>query len=102
MVSCLFAREVYQPDLLAQCLASLGYSTLAENMNTVSSHIQRLRWKLRLATGFDPATAEIPKRFTEVATWKGPLDPHYLMALTEAYSKRIIELAKLDAHEVKK
>jgi len=98
MVSCLFAREVYKPELLADCLGSLGYKILAENMNAVSSYIQRLRWKIRLATGFDPSAVEIPKRFTEVATWKGPVDPAYLSALKEAYSKRILELAKQDGH----
>jgi aldehyde:ferredoxin oxidoreductase len=102
MVSCLFAREVYKPDLLVECLGSLGYKSLAENMKAVSSFIQKLRWKLRLATGFDPSAVEIPKRFTEVVTWKGPVDRTYLGALKEAYSKRILELAKQDEHEVKK
>jgi aldehyde:ferredoxin oxidoreductase len=102
MVSCLFAREVYKPDLLAECLGSLGYKTLADNMNAVSGYIQKLRWKIRLATGYDPSAVEIPKRFTEVATWKGSVDPHYLNALKEAYSKRILELAKQDEHEVEK
>ena len=100
MVSCLFAREVYKTDLLAECLGSLGYTTLAENMDAVSGYIQKLRWKIRLATGFDPSAVEIPERFTEVATWKGPVDPQYLGALKEAYSKRILELAKQDKHGV--
>jgi aldehyde:ferredoxin oxidoreductase len=100
MVSCLFAREVYKPDLLAECLGSLGYKTLAENMKPVSISIQKLRWKIRLATGFDPMTVEIPRRFTEVSTWKGPVDPYYLSSLKEAYSTRILELGKQDGHEV--
>jgi aldehyde:ferredoxin oxidoreductase len=99
MVACLFAREVYQDELLADCLNSLGYTTLAENMQQVAQHIQRLRWRLRLATGFDPAEVKIPKRFTEVTNWKGPIDPKFLGELKEEYAKRILQLGKEEAKE---
>jgi len=94
MVACLFAREVYNDELLADCLNSLGYTTLADNMEQVAQHIQKLRWRLRLATGFDPATVKIPKRFTEITTWKGPIDLKFLKELKEEYAKRILQLGK--------
>jgi aldehyde:ferredoxin oxidoreductase len=94
MVACLFARAVYKDELLADCLNSLGYTTLADSMDQVAQHIQKLRWRLRLATGFDPAAIKIPKRFTEITTWKGTIDKKYLNNLTKEYAKRIIELGK--------
>ena len=99
MVACLFAREVYKDELLADCLNSLGYTTLAANMEQVAQHIQKLRWRLRLATGFDPAAVKIPKRFTEVINWKGPIDQPFLEALKKEYAKRIIELGKEEPNE---
>jgi aldehyde:ferredoxin oxidoreductase len=96
MVSCLFAREVYKGPVIRDCLAALGYGNLAGDMNTTARRIQRLRWRLRCETGFDPGAVTIPKRFTEVVTWKGPLDQTYLCALKQAYSKRILELAELN------
>jgi aldehyde:ferredoxin oxidoreductase len=93
MVSCLFARSVYSEARLAECLRSVGYNALAGNIPSVSSHIQGLRWKTRLATGFDPKRIEIPKRFMEISTWKGGIDGEYLGALKEAYVQRIMELA---------
>ncbi|MEA3440687.1 MAG: aldehyde ferredoxin oxidoreductase C-terminal domain-containing protein [Chloroflexota bacterium] len=99
MVSCLFAREVYNEELLAECLNSLGYSYLAENMNEVAKHIQKLRWRVRLATGFDPAGVKIPKRFTEVTTWKGPLDMDFLRSLKTKYARRILDLGKEEEKE---
>jgi len=99
MVACLFAREVYKDELLADCLSSLGYTTLADNMEQVAQHIQKLRWRLRLATGFDPAAVKIPKRFTEVTTWKGPIDQTFLQELKKEYTKRIIELGKEEPKE---
>lgn len=94
MVSCLFARGVYTEELVGKCLQSVGYGTLADNMDEVSRHIQKLRWQTRLATGFDPERLNIPKRFTEVTTWKGPIDGGFLASLKSEYAKRIIEIAK--------
>jgi aldehyde:ferredoxin oxidoreductase len=92
MVSCLFARSVYSEAQLAECLRSVGYNALADNIPSVSSHIQGLRWKTRLATGFDPRKIEIRKRFMEISTWKGGIDGDSLSALKEAYAHRILEL----------
>jgi len=101
MVACLFAREVYKDELLAECLNSLGYTTLADNMDLVAQHIQKLRWRLRLATGFDPAAVKIPKRLTEVTTWKGKIDTKFLNNLKKEYAKRIVELGEEEKEDIK-
>jgi len=93
MVSCLFARGVYTEARLAECLKSVGYSRLAEDIPAVSRRIQAERWRLRVATGYDPDRVEIPKRFSEVVTWKGPIDQAYLSALKTEYGRRIRSLA---------
>ena len=93
MVSCLFAREVYKDELLADCLNALGYTTLADTMEQVAQHVQKMRWRLRLSTGFEPLGVKIPKRFTEVTTWKGKVDEKFLNALKKEYAKRIMDLA---------
>lgn len=89
MVCCLFAREVYKPALLSECLESLGYKTLAGSLGETAERVRRMRWKLRMDTGFDPIGVRIPKRFTEIVTWKGPLDAAYLDSLRSAYAARI-------------
>jgi aldehyde:ferredoxin oxidoreductase len=94
MVACLFARGVYTDELLADCLRTVGYHPLADNMEAVSQNIQKLRWKTRFATGFDPQGVKIPKRFTEVTTWKGPIDQVFMETLKGEYGKRLVELAK--------
>jgi aldehyde:ferredoxin oxidoreductase len=93
MVSCLFARGVYTEARLADCLKSVGYAKLAEELPAVSRRIQSERWKLRFETGYDPEQVEIPRRFTEVVTWKGPIDAAYLTALQAEYGRRIRSLA---------
>jgi aldehyde:ferredoxin oxidoreductase len=94
MVACLFARGVYTEALLGECLGSVGYTTLAGNIAAVSNSIQKLRWKTRIATGFDPREVTIPKRFTEITTWKGKVDEDYLAALKDEYARRILDMGK--------
>jgi aldehyde:ferredoxin oxidoreductase len=101
MVSCLFARGVYKPDLLGECLNTLGYATLADNMEASSSQIQKKRWQIRLATGFKPDQVRIPKRFLNVTTWKGETDPQYLDTLMSAYARAIEKLAQSGSDEGK-
>jgi aldehyde:ferredoxin oxidoreductase len=92
MLACLFARGVYNDELLGKCLNSVGYTDLAGSISDVSLHIQKLRWRTRFATGFDPKSVSIPKRFTEIVTWKGAIDVEYLQNLKDEYARRIIGL----------
>ena len=93
MVACLFARSVYTDTRLAECLSAVGYETLAGSIPETAEHIRRLRWRLRLATGFNPAALDIPKRFYQVQTWKGVVNREYLDALKQEYGRRIMQLA---------
>ena len=93
MVACLFARGVYTDEVLGNCLKSVGYGTLADNMDNVANDIQRLRWNIRVRSGYRPENVSVPKRFSEITTWKGPVDRQSLEALKAAYAKRILELA---------
>jgi aldehyde:ferredoxin oxidoreductase len=93
MVSCLFAREVYKKDVLADCLNAVGYRMLAENMDAIGRKVQEMRWQIRMKTGFDPGSVKIPERFKEVVTWKGPVDGNYLDSLQKTYARRIREMA---------
>ena len=97
MVACLFARGVYTDALLADCLTSVGYGTLADSLDAVSRNIQKLRWKTRIDTGYRPEDVTIPKRFLEITTGKGPMDAAYLAALKDQYAKAIRVLAAPEA-----
>jgi aldehyde:ferredoxin oxidoreductase len=97
MVSCLFARGVYTEPRLAECLAAVGYDSLAAAIGPVSRRIQQARWRLRMATGYDPDRIEIPRRYAEVVTWKGPVDWKYFSEVKKQYTGRLRELAAAGA-----
>jgi aldehyde:ferredoxin oxidoreductase len=93
MVSCLFARAVYTESRLAECLKAVGCNALSERIGPVSQRIQQERWRLRVSTGYDPDRVAIPQRYSEVVTWKGPVDRQYLTELKAEYGHRIRKLS---------
>jgi len=93
LVSCLFAREVYKPETIAALLSCLGYGELAAGLDAASENARRARWRLKVATGYDPMATRIPKRFSEVVTWKGPVDADYMEALRQGYATAVLGLA---------
>jgi aldehyde:ferredoxin oxidoreductase len=99
MVSCLFARGVYTDEVLGNCLKSVGYGSLADNMGKVSEDIQQLRWKLRVRSGYRPESVSIPKRFSEITTWKGQVDRQFMEALKAGYAQGILDLAGVTGGE---
>lgn len=92
MVSCLFARGVYSSDRLSAALGAVGLGDAAANLDSLSEDMQRLRWRMKLETGYDPREVKIPKRFTEVSTWKGKIDPKFMENLRQSYAKSILDL----------
>lgn len=93
MVSCLFARSAYTPGMLGKALDVMGYPEMAAALPDAGATVQRLRWKTKFATGFDPDHVTIPKRYREVVTWKGPIDSGYLDSLKDAYAAEIRKMA---------
>jgi len=92
MVSCLFARSVYNNEVLAECLTAAGFASLAGNIDEAAERVRKMRWQMRFATGFDPAEIEIPKRFYAVKTIRGPVDASSLDQLKAEYGRRITQL----------
>ncbi len=64
-------------------------------MDPVATEIQKLRWRLRVGSGFRPENVSIPKRFSEITTWKGAVDGQFMEELKAAYAQSILELAKV-------
>ncbi|MDP2874751.1 MAG: hypothetical protein Q8O00_01120, partial [Holophaga sp.] len=62
--------------------------------DNAGSTIQRLRWRLRMRSGYAPLQSKIPKRYTEVVTWKGPINAEFLETLRHAYATKLMELGQ--------
>jgi len=93
MVACLFSRGIYEEERLSKALEVLGHKGAADNLSALSAQVQKHRWRLKFATGFDPDRITIPKRFLETTNWKGPVDADYLQSVRKAYQKSILDLS---------
>lgn len=96
MMGCLFARGTYGPDKLQEALRAAGFTNIAENLEEAGKYIQKLRWQLKCKTGFNVDAVTIPKRFTEVVTWKGAIDTVYMDEVAKRYAAAIKEMAQCD------
>lgn len=94
MVNCLFARKVYTPDRIRECLNVMGFEEAAENLDELAGEVQKSRWRVKFASGFDPDRIKIPKRYREVVTWRGKIDSKRLDAIRAAYQDAIVRLAR--------
>lgn len=92
MVGCLFSRGVYKDAQLAEALDAVGYGNLNGTLDEMGLRVQKARWRLRLGMGYDPDKVKIPKRYSEITTWKGPLDVEYMEKLRRGFAARIKEL----------
>lgn len=92
-VGCLFGRKAYPLETLAKCLNVLDFNYSLEEFKNIAQKIQSLRWQLKFKTGFDPNKINIPKRYLQVITYKGPIDPNYLKKLKQAYAEKIRAMA---------
>ena len=93
MVSCLFARNVYSEERLQECLASVGLPRLAESLVASAADVQAKRWQLKHRTGYNPKNISIPKRFSEVTTWKGKIDREFMNAVAADYQNAVRKLS---------
>lgn len=97
MVACLFSRKAYSMPRLQEALAAIGCRAEADAMPDALRSVQAARWRLKLQTGYRPEEVTIPKRFTEIVTWKGPIDTAYMEALRLAYVGAIRRMADAPA-----
>ncbi|MBU1002210.1 MAG: aldehyde ferredoxin oxidoreductase [Proteobacteria bacterium] len=89
MVGCLFGRHIYSGEVLARCLDSVGHGLAASRLDALAEDVRRRRWRLKFATGVDPATVSLPKRFSEVVTPGGAVTAQALEALRSQYAEAL-------------
>jgi aldehyde:ferredoxin oxidoreductase len=85
MVSCLFARGVYNQERIEEALTVIGRRDMAEALPQSVTEVQKARWRLKYATGYDPSQIDIPTRLKETVNWKGPLDENFMLELARRY-----------------
>ena len=92
MVSCLFARNLYTPEVLEEAWQAVGLDAQVENLDKKAEEIRRHRWKVKFSTGYRPEDTEIPRRFTQVKTLRGYPSQEFINRLIHLYTRSLNDL----------
>ncbi|MFZ8854543.1 MAG: aldehyde ferredoxin oxidoreductase C-terminal domain-containing protein, partial [Thermofilaceae archaeon] len=93
LVICLFAREVYKPDIVSSALKAVGFELSPEDLVELGRRILAEKYRLKLELGFEPEEVSFPKRIFETPTPHGKLDPEYMERARKAYAELVRKLA---------
>lgn len=92
LVVCLFAREVYKPELVSEALRVAGFNFSAEELLELGRRIFRAKHRLKVELGFRLEDIEFPKRIFETPSPHGYLSPELLEAAKRAYVEHLKSL----------
>ena len=78
LVVCLFARGIYEKDVVSNTLEINGIRLNSEELEKLGSEILAMKHEFKLREGFNPKKLRIPSRILETETPHGKIDETYL------------------------
>ncbi len=93
LIICLFARNLYTPQLVVECFQSLGIIKTEKELQNLGLRIQKLRLATKLRFGYNFLDTElaIPSRLYEMETGHGKLSKSLIKEHLEIYNSILIE-----------
>ena len=88
LVTCLFARAIYDEKIVLEGLGALGLAWDAEKLGRLGEEALGRKYAYKIACGADPRRGAIPEKLFTVATATGPVD-------RERMAKRMVLYAQL-------
>lgn len=87
LVVCLFARQIYTPGLVSECLGNLGIQKTNTELLDLGLNIQKLRLETKFRFGFRYSTLleKIPKRVYEMPTAHGKISKDHMQNLIDSF-----------------
>jgi aldehyde:ferredoxin oxidoreductase len=95
LVICLFARNLYTPDLVQRTLQVAGMDSSAEGLAKLGAETLTLKHEFKRRCGFDLEGVRIPRRILETATPVGVLDEGFLRRALQVYRQEVLPEAML-------
>jgi aldehyde:ferredoxin oxidoreductase len=89
LVVCLFARKLYDMDLVVRALAALGMPRTAEELTAIGANIYKKKMELKRAFGYDFKNLAIPERFFQTESYRGMLTHEAMEELNRLYLEKI-------------
>ncbi len=90
LVICLFARNMYTPEMVLKTLATAGYEWTTDDLTRFGADVLQRKAAFKRREGFDPAALRIPGRILETPTPLGNIDEGFMRQTIEAYSQKVV------------
>ncbi len=87
LVICLFARGIYDAEMISEALEPLGIPVPPEELYRFGEDVYKERYSLKIQMGFNPLDLAPPKRILEVPTPWGNLDEEYFKRGIEHFNR---------------
>ena len=85
LVVCLFAREIFDREVVINTLGVSGIKVSGEDLYKIGMEILRNKFRFKLREGFEPKNLRIPHRILETETPLGKIDEGYLKKAVEQF-----------------
>ena len=85
LVVCLFARGIYEKDVVSNALEINGTRLTPGELESLGSEILTMKHQFKLREGFDPGKLRIPGRLFETETPHGKIDEGYLKETVDSF-----------------
>ncbi|HBT40390.1 MAG: Aldehyde ferredoxin oxidoreductase [Thermotoga sp. 50_1627] len=91
LVMCLFARGVYTPQKVVECLNAVGFDIDESKMNQIAHTVHGMKYSLKESLGFAFADLTLPKKLTSVYTSRGKMSEADFKKRIEPYQRLVEE-----------
>jgi aldehyde:ferredoxin oxidoreductase len=89
LVICLFARKVYEPEIITEALSAVGLDRSIEELTELGGNILRSKAAFKQREGFEMTQLRIPKRVFETPSPAGPFDEDFVRRALAAYDAHL-------------
>ncbi|MDR0447086.1 MAG: hypothetical protein LBH07_00285, partial [Treponema sp.] len=94
LVMCLFARKIYDRQMILDALNSIGWSLSDEDLTRIGKRIYQTKLQIKDKLGFQLNKIKLPKRFFETPSMNGLLDEETAYRLIRKYSEKADAFSK--------
>ena len=92
LVICLFARKVYNREVIIRALDAVGIQVDNKQLSEISREMLRTKYRIKEKLGYSLNQIKIPKRFFKTITLNGKLDEEKSNKMVQEYIKMIDDL----------
>lgn len=91
LVVCLFARGVYQPDIVLDALRVAGFNWEHSDLEQLGVKVLKAKYAFKEREGFNLTQVRIPARILETPTPYGPFDEAFMREALKSYSTKLVQ-----------